>query len=374
MNKIEKLVFVVILSVSLLCCQKIRDGKWHGKIATKNEVVVMKNPAKPIYKREIVTFEDELIIGTKEKDSEGSFSDISCFTVDDEGNIYLVDGRRLVIIIYSEDGKYIQTIGRRGQGPGEFSFPPSNIHFTPENEIMVVTNSILFYKPKGQFLRELKHPVVILSLGTLIDAHKNFYILKSEFDNKQKLYKLAPPYKDPDIIAVREEMGRFIPFPMIRYTIVKEDLLIWGISSEYKIYITDDKGKTIKIIEKEHKPIEVTADWKARYLDALPKEFPKEGQKFSRYFPAFDYFFADDEGRLFVKTFEKTTGTDKYFFDIFDREGRYLTRTALKVGREISLKQDSFIIKNNKLYTIYYDEEDYPVLKRMRIIWGTDLN
>jgi len=373
MNKIANYVFIAILLINLLCCQKIRDGKWEGKIATENGVVVIKNPAKPIYKREIVTFEDDLIIRNKEKDRDASFYNISCFTVDYEGNIYLVDSKRMEIIIYNKEGKYIRTIGRQGQGPGEFSFPPSNIQFTPEKEIMVVTNSILFYKSNGQFLRELKHPIVILSLGTLIDAHKNLYVLKSEFDKKQKLYKLAPPYKDPDIIAVRKEIGRSTPFQMIRYAIVKENVLIWGVSSEYKFYIMDNKGKLVKIIEKEHKPLEVTADWKARYLNAMPKEFPKEGQEFSRYFPAFDYFFADDEGRLFVRTFEKIPYTDKYFFDIFDREGRYLTRTALKVGREISLKQDSFIIKNNELYTVYYDEEDYPILKRMKIIWGTDL-
>lgn len=374
MNKIAKYVFITFLLFNLLCCQKTRDGRWQGNIATENGVIVIKNPDKPIYEREIVTFEDELIIGTKEKDDEGSFSDISCFTVDYEGNIYIVDGRRLVIIIYNKEGKYIQTIGRKGQGPGEFSFPPSNIQFTPEKEIMVVTNSILFYKPDGQFLRELRHPTVILSLSTFIDAHKNLYILKSEFDNKQNLYKLRPPYKDPDIIAIREEIGRATPFPMIRYDIVKEDMLIWGISSDYKFYITDDKGKIIKIIEKERKPLMLTTDWKERYLNTLPKEFPKERHEFSRYFPAFDYFFADDEGRLFVKTFEKIPGTDKYFFDIFDPEGRYLTRAALKVGREISLKQGNFIIKNNKLYTVYYDEEDYPILKRMKIIWQTDLN
>lgn len=373
MNKIVKYVFIAILLVNFLCCQKTRDGKWQGKVATENGVLVIKNPAKPIYKREIVTFEDELTIKAKEKCGNGSFSDISCFTVDYEGNIYLVDGRRLVIIIYNKEGKYIRTIGRRGQGPGEFLFPPANIQFTPEKEIMVVTNSILFYKPDGQFLREFRHPTLILNLNTFIDAHKNLYILRSEFDNKQKLYRLAPPYNDPEIIAVRDEIGRSTPLPMIRYAIVKEGVLIWGISSDYKFFLTDKKGKTIKIIEKEHKPLEVTADWKARYLDALPKEFPKAGHEFSRYFPAFDYFFADDEGRLFVKTFEKIPGTDKYFFDIFDREGKYLTRTAMKVGREISLKQNSFIIKDNKLYTEYYDEEDYPILKRMRIIWETDL-
>jgi hypothetical protein len=54
---------------------------------------------------------------------------------------------------------------------------------------------------------------------------------------------------------------------------------------------------------------------------------------------------------------------------VFDPEGRFLCQTALKVGDGISLNQDKFVIKNNKLYSGETDEEGFPVLKRYGILW-----
>ena len=102
----------------------------------------------------------------------------------------------------------------------------------------------------------------------------------------------------------------------------------------------------------------------------MPPNFSKNNQNFRQRFPSFDQFFTDDEGHLFVKTYVKLKGTDKYITDVFDPEGRYLCQTALKVGDEISLDQDKFVIKDNMLYSGETDEDGFPVLKRYRITWN----
>ncbi|MCP4726933.1 MAG: 6-bladed beta-propeller, partial [bacterium] len=40
--------------------------------------------------------------------------------VDSRGNIYIAEGGNYRVQKFSEDGKYIRTIGTRGSGPGEF--------------------------------------------------------------------------------------------------------------------------------------------------------------------------------------------------------------------------------------------------------------
>ncbi len=49
--------------------------------------------------------------------------DILDLDQDREGNIYIVDTGNRRIQKYNSDGKYLKTIGRRGQGPDEFVFP-----------------------------------------------------------------------------------------------------------------------------------------------------------------------------------------------------------------------------------------------------------
>ena len=54
-------------------------------------------------------------------------------TVDEEGNIYVVNNGDHCIKKYSKQGKYISTIGREGQGPGEFQSPQTIDHDSKGN-------------------------------------------------------------------------------------------------------------------------------------------------------------------------------------------------------------------------------------------------
>ena len=44
---------------------------------------------------------------------------------DNQGNIYVLDSGNHRIQKFSADGKYIASIGRKGQGPAEFQYPSS---------------------------------------------------------------------------------------------------------------------------------------------------------------------------------------------------------------------------------------------------------
>lgn len=46
-----------------------------------------------------------------------------CMAFDDEESIYILDFKECCIMKFSEDGKYINTIGRKGRGPGEITCP-----------------------------------------------------------------------------------------------------------------------------------------------------------------------------------------------------------------------------------------------------------
>ena len=64
-----------------------------------------------------------------------------------------------------------------------------------------------------------------------------------------------------------------------------------------------------------------------------------------------------------VGTFEKTIADDRYYYDIFDPEGRFLTKLPLEF-------QSPRIWKKDKMYFIAEDEDGFQVLKRYKVTWN----
>ena len=365
---------LVVVCLFLFAAAFPQKAKWKGSIEKIDSTVVVKNPKKPIYSNEIVFFNKELSIGKPEGPEEYTLNHILSFSADDEGNIFILDIKPFRVKVYDKEGKYVRSIGREGQGPGEFQVP-GNVQFTDQNELMVCDLSrgaILFFSVDGQFLREIKSQMLISAGYTLFDNQGNIYLNK--FPLREPLYKLLkifPPYKNSEIVtSFPDSKKRTVPPLRIRFSLLPGDRVVWGIQSAYKFHICDRKGNTIKRILKENPAVRVSEDYKENYFERLPPSISKKSQNFRQHFPAFDQFFTDEEGRLFVKTYVKLKGTNKYIIDVFDPEGRYLCQTALKVGDEISLDQDKFVIKDNMLYSGETDEEGFPVLKRYRIIWN----
>ncbi len=72
--------------------------------------------------------------------------------VDDDGNVYIVDQGNDRIQKFDSKGNYLLTIGRKGQGPGEFEYP-SIVHITDIGHVLV--NSyvrISMFDRNGKFI------------------------------------------------------------------------------------------------------------------------------------------------------------------------------------------------------------------------------
>ncbi|MCJ7578931.1 MAG: 6-bladed beta-propeller, partial [Candidatus Aminicenantes bacterium] len=353
-------LFVVGVCFFLFAAAFPQKANWKGSFKEIEGIVVVKNPNKPIYSNEIVFFEEELSIGKPDGPEEYILNHILSFSADDEGNIFILDMKPFNVKVYDKEGKFLRSIGREGQGPGEFQ-SPENIQLTNQNELMVCDSdrgAILFFSVGGQFLREIKSQLLILAGYTLFDSQGNIYLNKFDFRERVgKLIKLPHPYESSeDITSLPDPAKRVVPPPQIRFALLPEGNMVWGISTHYVFYILDSSGRIIRKIEKESPALRMTEDYRKQYFERLPPAIPKESQIFSPSFPSFDQFFADGQGRLFVKSYQKLKGTNKNIIDVFDPEGRFLCQTALKVGDEISLDQDKFFIKNNKLYSGETDE------------------
>ncbi len=103
----------------------------------------------------------------------------SAAAVDKNGNIYILDGGNHRIQKYDKAGKYLATIGRRGQGPGEFE-DLTNIGIFAENYLYasdVDVYKIEIYNLNGKLIRGFRfhhkpYENIIQNNGNVIVQHK----------------------------------------------------------------------------------------------------------------------------------------------------------------------------------------------------------
>ncbi len=88
-----------------------------GGSATAQEQVM--NPAKAPSGVETIELEEMWRVGGWD-DEDVLFGVITSIISDDTGNIYMLDSQLNEVQVYSPDGEYLNTIGREGEGPGEF--------------------------------------------------------------------------------------------------------------------------------------------------------------------------------------------------------------------------------------------------------------
>ena len=96
------------------------------KIKEEKGIPVIYNPKKPAPPRGTpskLILEEDLSIGTKEEETKYTFASITAIRADEEGNIYILDGKEATVNVFDKSGKRLRNIGRRGQGPGEFEMP-----------------------------------------------------------------------------------------------------------------------------------------------------------------------------------------------------------------------------------------------------------
>lgn len=363
-----KKIFVYPLLLFLLllaACTKKKGSQWQGEIITEGGVTVVRNPEEPIYPEGYLQLVEELAIGQPSGPEEYLLSEIRSVVVDDEGRIYILDSKEDVVKVYDAQGQYLQTIGRPGQGPGELN-TPMMISLYGDN-LMVVESSrrISFFRLSGEYIRSLSTGEYWV-LQAWCDSQGNILAVAPRLDPENPAYeylKFDPEFKLlfklTESPAPNAAKG-FNPFMAISFALVGvNDQIVFGYPGDYTLQIYSQEGKLLRKISREYTPVAVTEEEIKRWKEESP---PDVKLALGKYHSAYRRFRQDEERRLYVQTWEKNA--EGYFYhDVFDPEGRYLTRFPLK-GEMMAVKQ-------GKIYCREEDEEGYQSLKVYRLVWGS---
>jgi len=345
------------------------QAKWKGAVVKEGDVTIVKNPKEPIYKTPILELKEELSIGGPEASGEAVFTRMREFVVDDAGNFYISAARGDDHVrVFDSSGRYLRTIGRHGQGPGDIDGvgPLSFVRATGE---LAVTNirrrCLTFFKSDGTYVRDLRFDDPGYS-GSRLDSQGRIYADGGLFDTGASYLEVRLAAIDPDGKAIRilarspgQVKGKIgIGMPNMSWAIDSSDSLIVGQSKEYELQVF--KAGTYGLlmrIRKAFDPVPISDEELARFKKPEYSEMPFE---FAKEHAAFWTLFTSDTGLIFVATFEKTEN-GLNIHDVFDKEGRLLAR--------VPLKTQGLKISQGKYYALEEDEDGYQYVKRYAVTW-----
>jgi hypothetical protein len=347
---------------------------WKGKIYKEGDVTVVKNPKEPIYKDPVLSLKEDFSIGGAGATGATVFSYLRDIAVDQDGNIYALDLRDCCIKVFDRAAKYVKTIGRRGQGPGELGGPFSLTLLPSKAEIFVhdVGNSrISVFNTSGAYLRQM--PVLGHFSQIEIDSSENIYTWAVDYEPGAEhgiLKKMNPDMSRTIAEIVRQPVdASHNPFRPREYWMLDErGFLIFGNAKTYEIRYYNPDGKLIRRVLRDYEPLKVTKEDITEFANRPTPSGFTPSYDYSTHHAAYRSFFVDDQGHLFVQTWERTPGNRQDIYDIFDADGRFIGRITLGRHADLINPKPRFI-HAGKLYTIEPDQDGFEVIKRYSITW-----
>ena len=382
----SRIIAALSIPIFLNVCGQ-NHTEWQGTIEYIDGITVVKNPAEPYYGEFEAVLEEDLSVGN-ENDDNYRFFRVRGIALGSEDSIYVADMGNCRIQKFNKMGQYLQTIGRKGQGPGEFQGPlgicvdDQNTLYVPEYKRIHIFNRL------GEYQRSYSldyHPVqfAVESHGHIVgycDLHQRDTARRGivKMDSEGKLEQIFAEYTDLGIKIVIGKNATFtlspnhVYSPRLVFTPVARNIFAYGYSSEYLIHIIDNEGNQLLRIRKSGAPIPITKKEKDFIIDMaaetleqrqipISKQMVDETMHFDKNRAFYNRILTDDKRRLYVQRVRGVFDeNDEFEFDIFSADGRYLYIVRFPYFPEI--------LKNGYLYCTHTDEDDGDVfIKRYGI-------
>jgi len=356
---------------SLFCGKQKPDSEYPVSIQMIEGVKVVSNPDYPRDGTKRYLMVEELSIGEAEGDEVYMLNRPQDIQVSEDGTIYILDWSDVCIKVFDSTGKYLRTIGRKGQGPSEFEFL-TYMSLSSDGRIFVmdsVNRRIVVFDIKGEYLSGSRIEGILRQMKT--DGQNRLYFAKRLYKESAEELPITEDFQVLDVTVQiyrseadgekmfhlgdftgeKDRLKRTGPEGMMsigsQYNVVwevdRKGLLYIGLNDEYKINVLDQEGNKILTFEREYQPVTIE-----RQLDETVRKFVM---------PAFDPRLAwefDDEGNLWVSFFSENE--DEVVYDVFSPEGIYIKQVILPhMIREF---------RDGKVYSIVTTEEGFRAVKR----------
>jgi hypothetical protein len=349
----------------------------------------------------------DLTIGGEDADPPYSFGNVSSLALGADGRIYVADSQDEQIRVYSDAGKFLFAIGRKGSGPGEFSGLAS-IAFAPDGSLWAREEVNFRYQSFTVSDREAKFrgtvrmlqpsrgaqtPLIFDMASNIIEVgHVNlpnvspYRIVRSTIGSDSRVIRAdtiqEPPADSLGVHLVRFErpdangdkvsgtMYFYEPFPAVPLIVhAANGEMARAVSSSYAVLWTTLGGQRKYLLRRDvigPEPSKVERDFsqqrhqsqvaRAKTVQATLPTFRTPTRK-----PPVEALYFSAEGELWVE--RSVTLGQNHEADIYDRTGRFV---AIAEWDGLPFPTSSSAIRGRTVITIARDSNDVQRVVRLR--------
>jgi hypothetical protein len=352
---------------------------------------------KEIYKAGKIRFIPEFTIDETSLPEDTFFESAYNVKCDENGYVYVCDYKAHNVKLFDSSGIFIKTIGREGQGPGEFNMP-YDIAITDERLIvwnmgnrrldalnkdgeLIKSVSISIYDGWPQMMRALPNGDVVIaseriSLGQP-DKPQNYFIdIYSPDLEKKKRFYTQQIWRNKYVKKGDRAINVPLPFsPRVYWDVSPLGEIVIGYSKSYKIEIYGIDGEKISSFSHAYIPEKITNEDKKKFFASIGSfsggerkqgadDFIVKNAEFPKIKPAFQQIKVDSEGNVLVMGYRKNRAEEARYFDAFDSMGNFLEN--VQILGDIGFPSYS-VIRNRIFWRQKTDEEGLIKIIKYRI-------
>jgi len=342
-------------------------------------VTTVTNPETPAF-GELQQEMEELWRRGGDDDEEIFFGTISEFLHDTDGNIYLLDGQLSEIQVFDPSGELLRTVGRQGEGPGEFQ-NGADMFWAPNGQIGVVQawpGKVVMITPDGDPGLTFALPyrggggfqsvtrgagagdrMVLAGTAWARDGEQQmqFAYLKAYDTAGNELAHFVETSRETNFGNYEFIEEEYVDFQR-RWAVAPDGRVAAALSfDDYRLTVWNPDGSVDRIIERPDYPeIKRTGDEKDRFqsiYDAFTRWNRGSTFRVSDHFQAVEQIFFREDGTLWVQSgAQRWRAADGVFtsFDVYDPEGRFLQRVDLIADADP--KEDGLFFAGDRAYVV----------------------
>jgi hypothetical protein len=320
-----------------------------------------------------IEFSEDLSIGGDNEGGSHLLNSPVDIDSDPSGNIYILDFKDASIKRFNPGGAIIDTIGRKGQGPGEFENPvslevvPTGIIIVADPSrsavtIMALNGNVIKSVRIGEYLSDLisGRDGVVVTGWTDFGESKDFAgILNIESGRVSPLFSQACywPKRVQD-----NEMTYDFPYSL-RFALDSKNRLFVGSGTAYEISVLDVSGQLLFKFKKDHDRIPLQGEMLKR-VSGITLRGPNPYMT-KPFYPVFDSMAVDERGRVWIEHYQPKWAdrpNPETPYDVFSPDGIFLFET--KIAGQVASR---LIFKNGYIYALKKIERGYINAVRLKI-------
>jgi hypothetical protein len=308
------------------------------------------------------------------EDNEVLFGPVTAVARNSDGSSFLLDSQLSTVHVISHDGIYLRSVGREGEGPGEFRMA-TNVMLLPDGNVcvlQVMPARAVLLTPTGDAAGELLVPRgdadshAFLNGGSITGDHMVYYL--AEFIQKGSVIGMKSKFvrtdSEGELLATYWELLQEQDLAKVTFSEKTDASPIWAVGPDGRFYISghwdgyaieviNSQGEPDFVIQREYEPLRRETRDIAR-LDKLMEsgEIPP-GTEVSETHRDLEQLMPRENGDLWVLSSrgkrdipENTIAT----LDVFDSEGLFVSQIVLK-GAFLA-GRDEFFVVGDCVYTV----------------------